>query len=183
MGGKRRYADAEQADRGEGARAGQGDSAKGGKRRMGLATTWGVLTYYFLYYTHTTCSLTKRYPFVNLFSCVSARSAKNTFPRIKSVLRLRCWWGPPVGRWLAAFSESDGLTFDRRPALVCVTSIEGRPPARCLPEYSKCDGHFPPTLSTHPPSHSLPAPPDCLITHPRIDLDSGQGNILTEFRY
>ena len=150
---------------------------------MGLATTWGVLTYYFLYYTHTTCSLTKRYPFVNLFSCVSARSAKNTFPRIKSVLRLRCWWGPPVGRWLAAFSESDGLTFDRRPALVCVTSIEGRPPARCLPEYSKCDGHFPPTLSTDGPSHSLPAPPDCLITHPRIDLDSGQGNILTEFRY
>ena len=60
MGGKRRYADAEQADRGEGARAGQGDSAKGGKRRMGLATTWGVLTTYYLlltgraaYITHT----------------------------------------------------------------------------------------------------------------------------------
>ena len=123
---------------GEGARAGQGDSAKGGKRRMGLATTWGVLTYYFLYYTHTTCSLTKRYPFVNLFSCVSARSAKNTFPRIKSVLRLRCWWGP-VRRWLAAFSESDGLTFDRRPALVCVTSIEGHLPAACLNTRSVMD--------------------------------------------
>ena len=159
-GGNRRYADAEQADRGEGARAGQGDSAKGGKRRMGLATTWGVLTYYFLYYTHTTCSLTKRYPFVNLFSCVSARSAKNTFPRIRSVLRLRCWWGPPVGRWLAAFSESDGLTFDRRPALVCVTSIEGHLPTACLNTRSVMDTsrqHSRPTLPAIAYQHHLTA--------------------------
>ena len=131
------------------------------------------------YYTHTTCSLAKRYHSVNSFSCVSALGASyNALPRMKSVLRLRCWWGP-VGRWLAAFSESDGLTFDRRPALVCVTSIEGHLPATCLNTRSVMD-----TSRQHSrPRHSLPAPPDCLITHPRIDLDSGQGNILTEFRY
>ena len=115
---------------GEGARQGQGD-------HVGVLTTYDWPSS--VYDTHTTCSLAKRYPSVNFFSCVSAQGAsKNAFPRIRSVLRLRCWWGP-VGRWLAAFSESDCLTFDRRPAPFCVTSIGGHLPTACLNSRSVMD--------------------------------------------